>query len=224
VALARLAALAAYQKAAVPEARLDGLQYDIEPYLLPAFAAAPDSVFRGWAETLDALDAAKPPFPLDLVLPFWLADNPAAHLVMPAIARTAERVTVMAYRTSAAEVMRAAEPLLAWGAAASRPVQVALEAGPLGDETTRVYARADSGPLWVVPQAAGEALVLLLHWPRAAEAGARAYALERESVFPASRVSFLGDRARVEVVAAQLAGGLSAWPSFGGLAFHGLID
>ncbi|GJD93999.1 hypothetical protein [Methylobacterium iners] len=224
VALARLAALSAYQHAAAPEARLDGLQYDIEPYLLPAFAAEPEAVFRGWAETLDALTAAKPPFPLDLVLPFWLADNPSAHLVMPAIARAAARLTVMAYRTNAAEVMRAAEPLLAWGAAASLPVQVALEAGPLGDETTRLYARAASGPLWIVPQAEGDALLVLLHQPRAAAGDARVYALERESVFAGARVSFLGDHARVEATAVELAAGLSAWQSFGGLAFHGLID
>lgn len=224
VALARFAALSAYQHAATEAARLDGVQYDIEPYLLPAFASDPDAVFRGWAETLDALAAAKPPFPLDLVLPFWLLDTPAAPLVMPAIARTAQRVTVMAYRTTAAEVMRAAEPLLAWGTVASLPVQVALEAGPLADETTQHYARAASGSLWIVPQAEGEALLLLLHQPRATVAPARVYALERESVFAASRVSFLGDHAGMEATAAQIADGLRAWPSFGGLAFHGLID
>ena len=224
VALSRFAALSAYQHSAAPAARLDGVQYDIEPYLLPAFAADPDAVFRGWAETLDAFAAAKPPFPLDLVLPFWLLDTPAAPLVMPAIARTAQRVTVMAYRTTAAEVMRAAEPLLAWGTVASLPVLVALEAGSLVDETTHHYTRAASGPLWIVPQADGEALLLLLHQPRPAVAAARVYALDRESVFAASRISFLGDHAGMEATAAHIADGLRAWPSFGGLAFHGLID
>lgn len=224
VALGRLAALAAYQRRAVPAARLDGVQYDIEPYLLPAFAAEPERVVRGWAETLDALAAADTSFGLDLVLPFWLPNSSAAPVILPAIARVAERVTVMAYRTTAAEVMAVSEPLLTWGATAALPVYVALECGSLGDETTRTYASAAAGDLWVLPQPTGDALMLILNASQPAAPDTRVYALEHESVFAGSRVSFLGDHARLDSTAAELAEVLGAWPNFKGFALHGVIE
>ncbi|KQP61460.1 hypothetical protein ASF39_01895 [Methylobacterium sp. Leaf108] len=223
-ALRRLGALVAYQRRAAPESRLAGVQYDIEPYLLPGFQADPDAILRGWATTLDALSAAADPLDLDLVLPFWLPLHPAAGLVMPAVGRGARRVTVMAYRTTPAEIVAAAEPLLAWTASAALSLHVALEAGPVADETARTYRPADSGDLLLLPQAGGDALALLLTAPIGSPASGRIYALERESVAPASRVSFLGDRQRLDDAVAQISTGLSAWPSFSGLALHGVID
>lgn len=222
--LERLRALVAYQMRATLQSRLDGVQYDIEPYLLPAFTTDPEGVVRGWAKTLAALARTAPPLELDLVLPFWLPQHPAAGPVMAAVHASAARLIVMAYRSTVSDVLAVAEPMLAWSTAAALPLQVALEAGPVDDETTRLYARADTGDVWRVTSPGGDDLVLVLHAPRAAGADDRVYALDRETVFPGARVSFLGDRRRLEETATTLAPTLSAWPSFSGFALHGLIE
>lgn len=224
VAIRRLGALVAYQRRAAGDRRLAGVQYDIEPYLLPGFQAEPEHILRGWASTLDGLSANAAGLDLDLVLPFWLPLHGSAGLVLPTIGRVAERVTVMAYRTTPADILTAAQPLLDWSASAARPLHVAVEAGPVGDETARAYRPAPTGDLLLVPQAGGDALVLLLAAPVTLSASDRLYALERESVVPGARVSFLGDRRRLDEVIAQILPTLSAWPSFSGLALHGLID
>lgn len=223
-AIRRLGVLAAYQRGATDDRRLAGVQYDIEPYLLPGFQSDPEGILRGWAATLVGLSAAAPQLDLDLVLPFWLPLHGSAGLVMSAINRVAKRVTVMAYRTTPAEILAAAEPMLAWTAFASLPLHVAVEAGPVGDETTRTYGRAETSDLVLLPQAEGGALVLLLTAPTRLSATHRLYALERENVVPGSRVSFLGDRQRLDEAVAQLSSSLSAWPSFSGFALHGVID
>jgi hypothetical protein len=223
VALSRLEALLAYQARAVPDARFAGIQYDIEPYILPGYAAAPQPILQGWAGTVRALAARAGPLPLDLVLPFWLAgDEAAAGIVLPAIRESAASVTVMAYRTSDAAIQAAAEPLLAWGAAAGKPVRVALETGPVADETSRVYAKSHAGNMVAVP-AGGGTLILLLGRSIKPLTG-QAFSLKRETVAPAGQVSFLGDGARLEATADALAAVLPAWRSFSGLAFHGLIQ
>jgi hypothetical protein len=223
-ALRRLGALAAYQRRSADDRRLAGVQYDIEPYLLPGFQTDPDLILRHWAATLDGLSAAAPPLALDLVLPFWLPLHGSAGLVLPTIRRVAERITVMAYRTTPAEILTAAEPMLAWTTSAGLPLHVALEAGPVGDETTRIYHRAETGDLLLVPQADGGALALLLTAPTTLHPADRLYTQQREIVFPGSRVSFLGDRRRLDESVAQVSRLCSAWPSFSGIALHGLID
>lgn len=220
-ALDRLSVLADYQGRIEPEARILGLQYDIEPYLLPSYAHHPEQVFKGWAKTIEALGQATS-LELDMVLPFWLADNAiAARLVLPAL-RVAKRVTVMAYRTDEAELQAAAEPLLAWGARAGIPVHVAVEAGPLEDKRSRVYARAPLGELWVSPQDGG-ALALLLDRSRPG-GSAPVFGLSHENTVSAGHVSFLGDDKRLHRVIAATVPSFRSWPSFAGLAFHGVIE
>jgi hypothetical protein len=203
-AAVRLEAVLASDHRAPPEARIAGIQYDIEPYALPAFAAEPLPLLRGFAETLDRLASVAGAMPLDVVLPFWLTKRPEAEaIVLPAVRRTAASVTVMAYRTSPEAILTAAEPVLAWGAAAGRPVNVALESGPVEDEASRVYAASDRGPVLVLPLGSG-ALVVLLD-AAASVPGAQAFTLRRESVSPANRVSFLGSHAAMRGAAEVLA-------------------
>ena len=224
VALRRLGVLVAYQHRAASDRRLAGVQYDIEPYLLPGFGADPDRILSGWAATIEDLSSAAANLDLDLVLPFWLPGHRSAHLVMPSIGRSAGRMTVMAYRTTADEILSVAEPMLAWSASASLPLHVALEAGPVGDETTRTYGPAQTGDVLLLPQVDGGALVLVLAAPIGPGTEGKRYALDRESVVPGSRVSFLGDRQRLDEAVAQSSARLSAWPSFAGFALHGVID
>jgi len=224
IALNRQAAILAYERGAEPTQRLAGLQYDIEPYLLPDYAGDPAAVQLGWAETIKALHRAGPGLTLDIVLPFWLADDEnAVATVLSAVARAAGRITVMAYRTDGAAIQAAAEPLLAWSDREGVPVHVALEAGPLEDEVARFYSRAPKGELWVAPQAGGGMLALQLDEPRA-DPRALVYGLSYEIATPAHRVSFLGDEKRLMREADAVAAAFQAWPSFGGIAYHGAIE
>jgi hypothetical protein len=220
--LRRLEALVAFQRAAPADARLAGVQYDIEPYILPAFAADPRPIFDQWARTLEALGRNAGPLPLDIVLPFWLPHHgQAASTVLPAAARSAASVTVMAYRTSPAAIEAAAEPLLAWGAASGRPVHIALELGPVDDEVTQRYAPAPQGDL-VAVAVEGGSLLIALDTPQSPARG-RIFAQRSESTARASDVSFLGDRVRLEAAANHLETIFRAWSGFTGFALHGLI-
>jgi hypothetical protein len=221
-ALARLAAIGAYQQSAAPSARIAGVQYDIEPYLLPAFGQDPADVLEGWATTITSLRQATG-LDLDLVLPFWLADHDlAARSVLPAIKAAADRITIMAYRTALPDLQAAAEPFLSWGTAEGVPVHVALEAGPIGDELHRVYRPASRGELLIYPQGQ-RAVVLLLH-RSAQEKMPLAFALSHEIKASGSKVSFLGNSEQMIAVSGHAANIFRAWPSFGGLAFHGLVE
>lgn len=222
LAVERLRAILAYQEGSPPAARIEGIQYDIEPYIMTGYAARPEPILAGWAQTIEALRMQAGSLALDMVLPFWLpGDAGARQVVLPALARAATSVTAMAYRTSGPAVQAAAEPLLAWGVEVGLPVQVALEAGPLEDEVSRTYRPATTGTVMAVPAGNGT-VVVQVKSPRAAP-GALAFALEREDVARASSVSFLGDLPRLEGVSEELLTILKAWSSFEGLAFHGVV-
>ncbi|HEY8382391.1 MAG TPA: hypothetical protein VIL09_09595 [Microvirga sp.] len=222
LAIERLRAILAYQDGAPPTGRIEGVQYDIEPYIMTGYAARPEPVLAGWAQTIEALRMQAGSLALDMVLPFWLPDDAGARqVVMPALARAATSVTAMAYRTSGPAVQAAAEPLLAWGVEAGLPVQVALEAGPLDDEVSRTYRPASTGTVLAVPAGNGT-VVVQVKSPRAAPGGI-AFALEREDVASASAISFLGDLPRLDGVSEELLTILKAWSSFKGLAFHGVV-
>lgn len=223
-ALLRLQALHRYQAAAPSAARLGGVQYDIEPYLLPAYRADPHWVAGQWAQTIQALRQHSK-LKLDMVLPFWLPQSPMAGIVLSALLQASDSVTIMAYRVDPEAIQQVAEPLLAWGAAQGIPVYVALEAGFLDDELTQFYGEAATGQaarLWLLP-ATGETDAVLLPGALFLNKG-KGYNFLREQASPAARVSFLGDHARMLHTARQLQPALRAWGSYAGMAYHGLLD
>lgn len=138
-ALERARAIARYQAGAPADARLTGIQYDIEPYVLESWGHYPWN-HRGWAEAVKALAGAVGE-PVHLVLPFWIAADAMGRRFLEEVTSSARMITGMAYRTELAALTSAAEPLLAWGSEQGRPVRVALEAGPLPEsaapESTR---------------------------------------------------------------------------------------
>ncbi|RQS61543.1 hypothetical protein DID96_32875 [Burkholderia sp. Bp8963] len=223
-AVARLRAIGQYQRASTEPTRLGGVQYDIEPYQLPAYRTEPQAVMHAWGTTVAALgDAAA--LPLDTVLPFWLLDAPGGNEVLDRIGRAAQSLTVMAYRTDAAHVQRVAAPLLAWGATRNFPVSVALENGPMQDEWTQTYApvpRGGAGTLWLVPED-GKMVAVRLDRATTLARGIGYVEKSRERI-DADKVSFLGDPDRLLTVSASLQPVFRAWPNYAGIAFHGLLD
>ena len=128
-AIARAQAIRAYQLGALPEEQLDGLQYDIEPYVLPRFDTSNPRHLRKWSSTYRELRRAFTR-KLDIVLPFWVSDKPPGADFVRASAASAKGLTVMAYRTKPDRIIAAAAPLLDLGVELDRPVRVALEMGP----------------------------------------------------------------------------------------------
>ena len=216
--LARTRAIAAFNRGSPA---LDGIQYDIEPYLLagwPLERAAGIAAYLGTLERLKRSAAG----PIEVVLPFWWLDMPEMAGSLDRLAAAADRFAVMAYRTGPDDIVAAAESALAWAGTHDRPMTVAVEAGPLPDDRVQTFRRAARGELWRVTLD-GRRILVLLDRPRANPAG-QAYRRQGDHRLPAGRLSFLGDTAALTAAIDRIRPILSAWPAFAGIAVHGLLD
>jgi hypothetical protein len=129
VAVARARAIRAYNLGVVARERLDGLQYDIEPYVLPGFGISDPADLKKWSDTYRVLRHAFAR-PLNAVLPFWIADHRPGTDFVRNLAPSIDGITVMAYRDTPDAIVDVATRLLDVGIAVDRPVRVALENGP----------------------------------------------------------------------------------------------
>jgi hypothetical protein len=116
----------------VDNASMDGVQFDIEPYLLEDFFAD-ESGFVRYLATIDQLKAAlRPGLRLSIVIPFWFSSQKVnERAVAFAVMDRADEVTIMSYRTDSSELPRLAEDTLRYGDLIGRPVWLALETRPL---------------------------------------------------------------------------------------------
>ena len=219
-ALNRVAAIRRYQLASRPDARLAGLQFDIEPYLLADFALDSAAAWVRWAEAIRALSMAWEE-PVSVVVPFWMLDSKDGAAAMAAVRTAISDVAVMAYRTETSEVTTLSEPWLAWGTLNGVPIRIALENGLLDTEIHRTFVRAEVGILQLTRQG-GTTTVSLETKPERARDGGVAYALSHETRVNPSRISFMGNQDRLAVARTELARLLVAWPSFDGLIIHAL--
>jgi hypothetical protein len=202
-------------------AALESIQYDIEPYLMPAHAADPAAGWLGWATTIDELSRVLGRN-IPVVVPFWMLDDAAGRGALRLVESSISRITVMAYRTDVRQVERIAERWLSWGVERGMPVEIALENGPLQAEIHRTFMRAERGNV-AVDRSRNSHLVRLF----AAEVGTSdtqaAYAFSHEVEVPPLQISFLNDRAALASATERLTLTLAAWSSFAGFSVHGLI-
>jgi hypothetical protein len=212
----RSAALAAYNRRHPTTGRLAGVQYDIEPYLVPGFALDPDRWTAAYLDTLAMLGAAAE-MPVEAALPFWFRFEKWGEKLADAV----ESIALMDYRTDAAEIERSALPALVWGTTYRRAVHIGLELGPLGDEERRRFRCAESGELWRVALGDQHALLLLLA-PQKNPLG-ESYALTSQNRMPGSGVTFNGRESLVDTVLPPLVAAFEAWPAYAGIALHGLF-
>ncbi|AKU21491.1 hypothetical protein ACZ75_08370 [Massilia sp. NR 4-1] len=215
--LARLRAYAAYNAAADAPARLRGVQFDIEHYLLPGYERAAAELDRAYLALLRGLRREAGGLALEFVVPFWWSGKSA---LLAGLAEHASGVAVMDYRTDPAQIRRFAQPFLDWGVAHKKQVRVALEAGYLPPELQRRYARADAGEAWLV-QLDGVPLLVLLKSAQANPHGA-SFRLQSERVLDGSATTFHTDPAALLRLLPALEADFSAWPSFNGIALHEL--
>jgi hypothetical protein len=216
--LQRTRAIAAFNRGSPA---LDGIQYDIEPYLLAGWPLNRAAGIAAYLDTLEQLKRAAAG-PVEAVLPFWWFDMPEMAGSLDRLAAAADRFAVMAYRTAPDGIVAAAESALAWAGAHDRPMTVALEAGPLPDDRVQSFRPAAEGELWRVTLD-GRRILILLDRPRASPVG-QAYRRRGDHRLPAGRLSFLGDTAALAAAIDSIRSVLSAWPAFAGIAVHGLLD
>lgn len=215
---ARARAYAAYNAAAAPAARLKGIQFDIEPYLLPEHVLPAARLDREYVATLAALREAAGSMPLEFVVPFWWGDRQA---LLDGLARHADAVSVMDYRTDPDQILGFAIPFLDWGAATGKRVRIALEAGPLPLETQRRYRRAQTGAagdmlLFTVD---GQLVAVLLRQPLA-HPRATPYQLVDTRRIDGSATTFHKDKDALRALLPRLEADFGAWPGFAGIALH----
>jgi hypothetical protein len=216
----RVQAYAAYNAAQPPEARLGGVQFDVEPYLLPDNvlpAARRDAAYIDMARAVKA--AAGNALTADFVVPFWWGRNQA---LLDALAPYADIVTVMDYRTDRDQIVDFAIPFLDWAGAHGRRVRIALEAGSIDPEVQRRYVRAADAPgdLLAV-DVGGRQVLALLRQPLAAR-DARLYRLQSTRAIDGSATTFHKDKAALLRLLPGLEATLGAWDGFGGIAIHEL--
>lgn len=216
----RVQAYAAYNAAQPPEARLRGVQFDVEPYLLPDNvlpASRRDAAYLDMARAVKT--AAGDGLRVEFVVPFWWGKNQA---LLDALAPHADALAVMDYRTDREQIVDFAIPFLDWAGAHGRRVRIALEAGPIDPEVQRRYVRAADGPgdLLAV-DVAGRQVLALLRQPLAAP-DARVYRLQSTRAIDGSATTFHKDKAALLRLLPGLEAEFGAWDGFGGIAVHEL--
>jgi hypothetical protein len=221
-------AYAAYNAGVGPDARLAGLQFDVEPYLLPEYGTGGsgridwDARYLAMARTLrEAAGSLR----LELVLPFWWDSKTA---LLDGLAPLVDALAVMDYRTDPSQIAGFAVPFLDWGARHGKQVRIALEAGPIAPETQRRYLRAaDSEAADLLHlRVEGRQVLALLREPvpaTGADPAIAAFRLHATREIDGSATTFHRDKAALLRLLPALEADFSAWDgAFGGIALHEL--
>ena len=215
---ARARAYAAYNAQAEPAARLKGMQFDVEPYLLSAHVLPPAERDRRYLELVARLREAAGPVRLEFVVSFWWDSKPE---LLRGLARSADALSVMDYRTDPEQIYRFAVPFLDWAEVHGKQVRIALEAGPIGAETQRRYQRAAKGAAgdMLLFELEGQQVLVLLRQPTA-HAKAQPFTLEASRRIDGSATTFHADKAVLTRLLPRLEAVFGAWKGFGGIALH----
>ena len=217
--LERARAYARFNNAVPPDARLQGVQFDVEPYLLPGHDLAAQGWEQHYQELVKALHASlgesKAGMALEMVVPFWWADKQS---LLDTLAPWISSLAVMDYRTDPEEIYRFAVPFLDWSERHGKAVRIALEAGSIAPETRYRYEKATVGELWQI-QLGQQPFLLLLKQPRKNPHGV-AFHLTNTFEINGSATTFQGDSAKLLRQLGELETVFSAWPGFAGMALH----
>jgi hypothetical protein len=218
VAMAR--AYAAYNRDAPSAARLAGMQLDIEPYLNRGYHIDTEAWLSAYLETLSQV-RAQATMPIDVAVPFWWGRQRYRDgMFLDHLRPLVEVVTVMNYRTDRQQLVDFAEPFLAWGVRSRRSIRIGLEAGPIPDESQHIFRSSAQGDLWLVPLEEN-ALILSINVPQANPAGG-AYSYSHTLDRTGNSTTFHRNVNVMRTLLPELENIWSAWPSFGGIALHGL--
>ena len=221
----RIRSYARFNSEQAPDRQLQGVQLDIEPYLLAGFALDPDYWKERYLDTVAYARASVGPFlNIDLVVPVWWGTHPqfgAEFLARLTPFRVS--LTVMNYRTDTLQLLRGAEPFLDWGDNNNRKVSIGLEVGSVVDEEQQLFRPdADAGELWQLTL--GEHSVLALFEEKVADLQGLAFTRYLSRPYAGGNISFAGDLDRLNRIARFLSASLSGREAFRGVSLHGLDE
>lgn len=219
--LAKMArAYASYNRTTSPQARLSGLQLDIEPYLNSGYQLDTEAWLAAYLDTLSRV-RAQAMMPLDAAVPFWWGHQRFRNdLFLDHLGAQIDVISVMNYRTERQQLIDLAEPFLDWGARAKKTIRIGLEAGPIPDESLHVYRTGSKGDLWLMPLGDNNLLVSL-DAPQA-HSSASVYAFSHSITRQGTNTTFHRNVSAMQKLLPELEKVWRAWPSFGGIALHGL--
>ena len=203
--------------------RLDGLQLDIEPYLIPGYLYAKSEMMEKYANIVNAVRQNSPHLALDIVLPFWFDINAMLELAnLDNIENSITSITVMDYRTEPDQIKYFAKKFLAWGEIHHKIINIALESGIMPKEENNQYQLADTGELNEFDMA-GIRTMLLLKQPIKKTASVESvFKLIHSQSVDGTSVSFYGHRDMLMQLVPMLEKEFSLWGSFNGMSLHGL--
>ncbi|PKN55014.1 MAG: hypothetical protein CVU56_23495 [Deltaproteobacteria bacterium HGW-Deltaproteobacteria-14] len=224
--LATLDQLVVYNRSVPPAARLVGVRYDIEPYLLPEFEGHHrERVLTDYLDLLGrvAVKARAAGLALGVDIPFWfdardevtgeltcvVGGRPASEAIIDVV----DDVGIMDYRTmawGADGVIAHASGELAYAERVGKRVLIGLETVPLPDETLMVYDGGDRsrwdafGDLVIEPLGGSRARLTWVPAGARREAGDYAWALPGARLLryrdalrvPAGKITFANLRSR----------------------------
>lgn len=214
-AVDRVRAYLEYNTDVDAEAAIRGVQFDVEPYLLPEYTTAPAVWDQQYLALAEAVHEAVQDLPLEWAVPFWWNDKPE---LLQALAPFTSGLNVMNYQTDVQKIYRSAVPFLDWAATHGKQVKIALEAGPIGAQRASRYKRAVKGRLWLVPMA-DFAIMVLLDAPHTNPYG-HAFELTGVDIDDGHTVTFKGREDQLRKLLPALESRFSAWHGFAGIALH----
>jgi hypothetical protein len=216
------AAYGAFNEGNQPLEKLEGLQLDIEPYLISGYAQDPAAWLLKYSDVVNNIHLSAPNLPIDIVLPFWFdPETPLIASMLDDVADSIDRITVMDYRTDLEQIRRKASPFFDWGERNKKAIDIALETLPMPQEERRSYQPAQTGELWRI-YLAGKTILLLLKNAQASDAGVISYRFTHTRLVDGMDISFYKDKYRLWALLPLLENDFRARSSFSGLAIHGL--
>ncbi|MFC7515036.1 hypothetical protein ACFQUU_08470 [Herbaspirillum sp. GCM10030257] len=222
-AAARVRAYVSYNNAVAADARLRGMQLDVEHYLIDGYETAAAELDRRYLELARTLNKVASGMPLEFVVPFWWADKSE---LLAGVAPFAAGLTVMDYRTDERQILRFGIPFLDWASKYGKRVRIALEAGPIEAEVQRRYGKSSTGELWLLQLGETELMkqtpvLVLFKQPQSLPAG-RGFRFLSSSVIDGSATTFHRNPDRMLDLLPTLESDFSAWSGFAGMALHEL--
>ena len=213
-------AYAAYNRDAPAQARLSGLQLDIEPYLNSGYQLDTEEWLAAYLDTMSRV-RAQAMMPLDVAVPFWWERQRFRNsLFLDHLGTQIDVVSVMNYRTERQQLIDLAEPFLEWGTRAKKTIRIGLEAGPIPDESLHVFHSSSRGDLWLMPLGDNNLLVSLD--TTQANPAARVFTYSHSITRQGTNTTFHRNIGAMQKLLPELEKVWRAWPSFGGIALHGL--
>jgi len=133
----------------LPLKKLQGVQLDVEPYLLPGYSADSERTLRHYLEMLRRVGrwCRRHGLRFSVVIPYWFDGvRIAGKPLLPEVLRLVDEAVVMSYRSDPTAVLKISADTLRWGEVLNKPIALGVELRPVEDERHILYRVGPAGP------------------------------------------------------------------------------